>query len=97
MKLERNNGQFPSSRKYKKYRVLLENPKKTIYFGDNRYEDYTMTHDEERKRNYLARHDAREDFNDYRTAGFWSANLLWNKTSVAASLKDIRRRFPGIE
>jgi len=92
VKLEKNKGQFPSSRRYAKYRAILE-PKRTVYFGDNRYGDYTTTGDESRKENYLARHRAREDFSDPTTAGFWSANLLWNKPSVRASLADIQRRF----
>jgi len=92
VKLEKNRGQFPRTRQYAKYRAILE-PKKTVYFGDNRYEDFTSHHDEARKQNYLARHRAREDFHDPTTAGFWSANLLWNKPSVRESLADIQRRF----
>jgi hypothetical protein len=90
--LTANNGSFPTSHQHKKYKVVLE-PKKTIYFGDNRYDDFTSHHDEARKQNYLTRHRARENFHDPTTAGFWSANLLWNKPTIAASLRDIKRRF----
>ena len=69
---------------------------KTVSFGQKGAADFTTHKDSERKQRYLARHRAREDWTDPRPAGFWAANLLWNKPSIAASAKDIERRFPGI-
>lgn len=67
---------------------------KTTHFGAVGYEDYTMHKDEERKRRYLERHGrGREDWNDPTTPGALSRWLLWNKTSLRASLVDFRRRF----
>ena len=47
--------------------------------------------DEERKKKYLARHKARENWtkSGLDTAGFWSRWLTWNKSSISASIKDI--------
>jgi hypothetical protein len=45
--------------KNKKYKALIkysDKSKKTVNFGDNRYEDFTMHKDEERKRLYKIRH-----------------------------------------
>jgi len=99
--LEPNNGEFPISHRYAKYRVILSDGDKrhTVYFGDNRYIDHTTdpTHDADRKKRYLARHIMRENFADPTTAGFWSANLLWNKTNVSDSLADIKKRFPDLK
>ena len=98
--LEPNDGAFPMSHRYAKYRVILSDGKKrhTVYFGDNRYVDFTHPpHDVDRKKRYLARHRMRENFADPTTAGFWSANLLWNKTTVSDSLADIKKRFPDLK
>ena len=43
-----------SNRKHCKYFVILNNGKK-IHFGNPKYEDYLIRHDEERRKKYLAR------------------------------------------
>ena len=43
----------------KKYSALIkfnDKSKRTINFGDSRYEDYTIHKDEERKKLYIIRH-----------------------------------------
>lgn len=99
MSLEPNDGNFPISHHYAKYKIVLDDGEKhkTIYIGDNRYEDYTMHHDEMRKRRYLSRHRAIERFEDPTTAGFWAARLLWNKKTVSDSLSDILQKFPELK
>ena len=81
-----------STRSGKKYMVILE-PKKTIHFGADGYDDYTTHHDDARKAKYIQRHASREDWNDPLTAGFWSRWILWNKKTVAASVNDVKKRF----
>jgi hypothetical protein len=66
---------------------------KTTHFGATGYEDFTTHGDEERKRRYIARHEAREDFDNPVSAGSLSRWILWNKRSLAASIADFRRRF----
>ena len=63
-------------------------------FGDSRYDDYTTHGDEKRKSSYLARH-WKEDWTKkgIHTAGFWSRFLLWNKSTIKASIKDIEKKF----
>ena len=39
----------------------------------------------------------KENWNDSMTAGFFSKNILWNKTSLNESIKDTNRRFKNIE
>ena len=86
-----------STREGKKYMVVLDNngSKKTIHFGASGYDDYTTHHDEERKKRYIDRHQKREDWTNsgILTSGFWSKHLLWNKKTIATSMKDIRDRF----
>jgi hypothetical protein len=67
----------------------------TIQFGAKGYTDYTLSQDNEKKKNYISRHKDREDWtkNGIYTAGFWSRWLLWNKPTIASSLKDIKKRF----
>jgi hypothetical protein len=81
-----------SSQKHKKWMVVT--PKgRTVHFGDDRYQDFTQHGDEERKNAYLRRHASNENWEDPETAGFWARWLLWNKSSLRASLADVRRRF----
>ena len=70
----------------------------TVHFGATGYQDFTQHGDEERKASYLARHKAREDWTlaGAQTAGFYARWLLWNKTSLAASIADLNRRFPSL-
>jgi len=86
-------GLHKSDKPEKKYYVELENDGRTkrVYFGDAYSNDYTLWNPlvrEERKRLYIQRHKAREDWTDINTPGFWSRWILWNKPTVKASLKD---------
>jgi hypothetical protein len=77
----------------KKFKVIVG--LKTIHFGAKGMSDYTINRDPERKRLYLKRHRARENWSKsgIQTAGFWSRWLLWNKPSLDESIQDIEKRF----
>ena len=82
--------------KNKKLRVVINGKK--IDFGAIRpngtpYEDFTTHHDEERKQRYLQRHRKKEDWNNLYSAGFWAKNILWNKTSLASSIRDVEKKL----
>lgn len=62
-------------------------------FGAKGMSDFTMHQDPLRKDRYLTRHSKREHWSDPLTPGFWSRWLLWNKKTLGASAKDVRRRF----
>lgn len=66
---------------------------KTTHFGQETASDYTIHGDIARKMNYIKRHEAREDWNDYMTAGALSRWILWNKPSLTESIKDYMNRF----
>lgn len=66
---------------------------KIVSFGAKGMSDFTKHKDEERKKLYLARHKANEDWNDPITPGALSRWILWNKTSLEASVKDFKNRF----
>ena len=74
------------------------NGTKTVSFGDSNYSDYTKHKDMVRKEAYTARHKKNENhgLSGVKTAGFWSANLLWNKPTLKASVDDINKRFKGL-
>ena len=66
------------------------------HFGSFGMKDYTLfspTLREERKRLYLQRHSARENWTDPTTAGSLSRWILWNLPTVSASIADFKRRF----
>jgi hypothetical protein len=66
---------------------------KTTHFGAVGYTDFTKSKDEDKKKLYLARHKARENWNDPTTAGSLSANILWNKPTLKASIADYKKKF----
>ena len=84
-----------SKRKNKKYDVLDSDKIKIISFGDSRYQDYTIHKDSERKTNYLSRHKTNENWSltGIHSAGFYSRWILWNKTTLDNSIRDVNQRF----
>lgn len=89
----------PSPKITKKYDAVFNidygktNKTKTVSFGAKGYSDFTMHKDEARKQRYLARHKATEDWTNPITPGSLSRWVLWNKTSLTASVADFKRRF----
>lgn len=45
------------------------------------------------KENYLKRHQPRENWNDFMSAGSLSRYILWNKPTFQESLKDYKKIF----
>ena len=66
---------------------------KTTHFGQKGSSDFTINKDKERKQRYLTRHEKRENWDDYMTAGSLSRWILWNKPTLKASISDYKRRF----
>ncbi len=66
---------------------------KTTHFGQAGAPDFTTTKDEERKKRYLTRHKANENWQDYKSAGSLSRWILWDKSTRSASIKAYKRRF----
>lgn len=65
---------------------------KRVYFGQAGATDFVQSKDPERKKRYIARHQANEDWSNPESAGFWSRWVLWNLTSKSASIADAKRR-----
>lgn len=80
----------------KKYMAIFydgDKKKKTTHFGSAGMSDYTKHGDDERKKRYLDRHKARENWNSYMTAGALSRWILWNKKTFSASVADYKKKF----
>ncbi len=84
-----------STRKDKKYMAIVNN-NKTIHFGATGYEDFTTHKDEKRKQNYISRRKKNENWSDPNTPGFYAKNILWNKSTVQASINDTTSKFKNI-
>lgn len=67
--------------------------KKTVHFGAAGYEDFTIHNDQDRKNNYIRRHQGTEDWDAMDTPGALARWILWNKPTLAASVADFKRRF----
>ena len=79
----------------KKFEARIDG-KKSIHFGSRGMSDFTIHKDTERKHRYLQRHSKNEDWNNPLTAAFYATNLLWNKETLAESIRDTNRRFKNI-
>ena len=66
--------------------TLISNPKSKFYIKDKEGREKV-------KQSYLSRHRARENWNNPVSAGALSRWILWNKTSVRASIADFKKRF----
>lgn len=80
----------------KKYDAVFEHNgrEKLISFGASGYTDFIKSGgDIKRRERYNARHKTREHWNDPMTAGALSKYILWNKPTLAGSIKDFRSRF----
>ena len=80
-------------RNKKDKKFMVRNDDKTVHFGAKGYSDYTIHKDKKRMFRYTKRHEKREDWNDPKTAGFWSKHILWNKPSLYQSIKDTEKRY----
>ena len=66
---------------------------KTTHFGAAGMSDYTKHKDPERKKRYLARHKARENWNNYMSAGSLSRYILWGEPTFRVSVNKNKERF----
>ena len=79
-----------SNRKDKRLQAKVE--ARTVHFGARGGETFVDHGDQAKKEAWIARHEARENWEDLQTAGALAKHVLWNKRSIAASIKDINRR-----
>jgi hypothetical protein len=89
---------YVSDKPTKKFYIQFINPdtgrEKKVYFGAAGMSDFTINKDEDRKARYLKRHRGMgEDYTNIYTPGALSKFLLWNKSTLSASIKDANERF----
>ena len=87
----------PSVKKDKKYDAHFSDGTVT-HFGAKGYQNYggvgKEKHlDENRKKAYLRRHAATENWNNFKSPGALSRWVLWNKPSFRESVADYKKRF----
>lgn len=86
----------PSPKADKKYVAKFKTEQgrtKSVHFGAAGYDDFIKSKNEVKKAAYIARHRVNENFQDPTTAGALSRWVLWNKTTLAASIADYKQRF----
>jgi len=79
---------YPANDGKHKYYVYTRSGRK-IFFGDIKYEDYTIHKDPKRKQRYIDRHKKREDWSNPDTPAFWSRWLLWEKPTLKSAYENI--------
>ena len=87
-----------SNNKNKKYKAEIDG-KKTVHFGDNRYQDYTQHKDPKRKENYISRHAKNEDWSksNIASAGFMSRHILWEKPTIEKSIHNLNNKYKNVK
>ena len=85
----------PSDKPNKKFEARIDG-RKSIHFGNKGMSDFTIHKDPERKERYLQRHAKNEDWDNPLTASFYATNTLWNKSTIAESIRDTNRRCPDL-
>lgn len=70
-----------------------DSERKKVNFGSRGSSTFIDHHDPVKKKNYLARHKANENWNSPTTPGSLARFILWNKETLAASIKDFKKRF----
>ena len=84
----------PSATKKLVATFRLNNGKtRKVQFGAKGYSDFTLHGDKTRRQRYIDRHEARENFNDPMTPGALSRWILWNKPTIAGSVRDFKKRY----
>lgn len=83
-----------SPRKDKKWRAIFSDGKK-VDFGARGMLDFTQHQDQLRKQRFLQRFNIliQKYKNDPQAAMTLSAFLLWNRSTIKASLKDYKQHF----
>lgn len=90
-----------SNDKKSKYKATFFKDGKTVVvsFGAYGYGDFIyyskkdILQADSKKKAYIARHKVNEDFEDPLTAGALSRWILWNKSTLEASIQDYKKRF----
>ena len=83
-----------SSKRNKKFAADVNG--KIVRFGDPKYDDFTTHKNSKRKKSYIARHRKNKNWDDMKTAGFWSKNLLWNKRTLKGSVANLNKRYKNV-
>jgi hypothetical protein len=79
-----------------KYTAVFDNNgrRKTVNFGAKGMDDYTLTHNEEQRKHYRARHSKDLNTRNPTRAGFLSYYILWgDSTSIHENINAYKRRF----
>ena len=83
-----------AGKKHKATFLRSDGSKKVVHFGSAGMSDYTINKDKARRKRYLDRHRARENWNNPETAGALSRWILWgNSTSKRENIKSFKKRF----
>jgi hypothetical protein len=85
-----------STRPDKKFQATSKN--KTIFFGQKPYEDYTMNHSESRKKNYIKRHGAQQNWSKSNvfTPGFLARHVLWEAKTVQGAIQKLNKKYKDV-
>jgi hypothetical protein len=83
---------YKSDKPDKKFYIITKDNKR-VYFGSAGMSDYTIHKDDERKLRYIKRHQERENWDDFNTAGAWSKEFLWSYPTKKEAYEKIKEKL----
>lgn len=81
-----------------KYKVTLPSGK-TVKFGASGYGDYIQYSKSNKvtalikKKSYISRHKVNENWKDLTKPGTWARYILWNKSTLHSSMRNMENKF----
>ncbi len=92
---------FKSNRKNKRYVGIFYYVDKTgnpiiikkTHFGQQGGSTYIDHNDDVKKKNYIARHQVNENWDNFLSSGSLARYILWNKKTLTDSIRDYQKRF----
>ena len=73
-------------------RMMADFQTKKIHFGAKNGSTFVDHQDMKIKENWIKRHKVNSDFNDFDSAGSLARYILWNKSNLHASIRDLNKR-----
>ena len=71
--------------------------KRTTYFGDSSYSDFTKHKDEQRKKNYISRHSNEDQsVSNALSPAFLARHGLWSEKSVPESVRKLNKKYSSV-
>ena len=82
-----------SNRKGKRFVIIMPDEGHKHFFGSDVGKTYIDGRTDKEKSAWEARHSTNKNYNNRHSPVYWSKNLLWNKKTLAESVRDMENKL----